>query len=150
MLFFFLSKCRKRGLPAKLKRHKEKSEEIQMHCRNSKRQRITTSAKHPDKGSRNRGNQSPDCQGIHNGNSRNGSDRLFHTLIFLRTVIVSKHRLTPVSASMESPPIRPINIRSTTLYRTFISCANVIGIARRIKIFIILPFEKSPFCVISD
>ena len=97
---FCLSKCRKRRLSAKLKRHKEKSEEIQMHCRNSKRQRITTSAKHPDKRSRNRGNQPPDCQCIHDRNSRHGPNRLFHTLIFLCTVVVAKHRLTGAGKSL--------------------------------------------------
>ena len=58
-------------------------------------------------------------------------------------VMIGKHKPTPVSAMTPSSPIRPMNMRSTTLYRRCDTCAMTSGIAMRVMFADILPLVKS-------
>ena len=55
----------------------------------------------------------------------------------------------PVKASRPTDSIWPMNARSTTLYRTTVSCATVSGMARDRIFWGMLPREKSFFCCAS-
>lgn len=64
-------------------------------------------------------------------------------------VMIGKQIPTPVSAILPVSGILPIYILSTTLYKRFRSCANVIGIDSSRIFRYTFPFEKSVWCVFT-